>query len=64
LANVQRHGVHQFLATKNVSSKSGQPVSSCWSDIFLVGAAGGLNHEREQQQEINLRAGIMALPTT
>ena len=33
-------------------------------DIFLVGAVGGLNHDREQQQEIDLRAGIMAFATT
>jgi hypothetical protein len=33
-------------------------------DIFLVGAVGRLNHDREQQQEIDLRAGIMALATS
>ena len=37
---------------------------SVGQDIFLVGAVGGLNHDRERQQEIDLRAGIMALATT
>jgi hypothetical protein len=33
-------------------------------DIFLFGAVGRLNHDRERQQEIDLRAGIMALATS
>jgi hypothetical protein len=53
-----------FSRPKMLAATQANLFRAVGQDIFLVGAVGGLNHDREQQQEIDLRAGIMAFATT
>ena len=53
-----------FSRPKMSAANQANLFRSVGQDIFLVGAVGGLNHDREQQQEADLRAGTMALSTS
>jgi hypothetical protein len=49
-----------FSRPKISAANQANLLRAVGQDIFLVDAFGRLNHDREQQQEIDLRAGIMA----